>query len=151
MGPAAVMSPGTRLEGLARYVAARLLLPVAIVAGLLAMHTLTPAGTPAIAAPASVVAGAAVSNDHGTQLGTAQDDLDAGEPGGACDGCGATGHAAAAMACVLALLLAVVVLVPPGPSPRWVQSAARTVRRAAPRAQAFPRPPSLHTLCISRT
>lgn len=150
MAPTAATSPGTRLQRLTRRLAAGMFLPAAVVVGLLTMHTLTaPAATsPTIAAEATVRVDTPGQPAHALR-GVNQAHTVAGV---GCDGCSAPDHVSAAMACVLALLMALLVLTPPALAPRWMHPP--KMRRAAtsqPAAADLRRPPSLHALCISRT
>lgn len=123
---------------------------VALIAGLLAMHTLTAGNTHVESAPAissaaahdQVMVGAAVD-------GTAADT-------GHCAGCGAPGnmpdHSMLMMVCVLALLAAVIIVMAPALLARLSMSLGVVVLAAdVPRALPRPRPPSLLVLSISRT
>lgn len=139
--------------GLLRFVLLGGLVVAAVIAGLLAMHTLNLHGTPAAQAPAAAVSVAEVHQgvaDHSTagshgSSGTAHD------PGGSCTDCGSDGHLSMAMACVLALLLVLLVLVPPRMLPGWMHLRHRPVLAARYIDRILPRAPSLHVLCISRT
>lgn len=147
------------LPGFLRFVLFGGLLVAAIIPGLLAMHTLNLHGTPSAHAPAALSATVADSGEphqgvahHSsagspglTTSGTAHD------RGGSCVDCGGDDHLGMAMTCVLALLLALLVLVPPRLLPEWMHTAPRRflVKRFIDRL--LSRAPSLHLLCISRT
>lgn len=158
MAPVAVTRSRRGLPGLLRCVLFGGLLVAAVIAGLLAMHTLNLHGTPSAHAPAAISGTVADSSEthqgvahhssagsHGFTSGTAHD------PGDSCADCGGGTHLGMAMACVLALLLALLVLVPPRMLPGWMHTAPRplVVERFIDRL--LSRAPSLHVLCISRT
>ena len=124
---------------------------VGIIAGLLAMHSLN--AHPSTTGHADTVAidtttpAAAGHHDAAVAPGPATQDASSG-----CVDCG--DHDMAWMACVLALLVAVLLLTRPGNGWRTPVAAAggltnRTIRWPA-QAHALP-PPSLTVLCISRT
>lgn len=141
------LRPGSR--GLGRSLLLLIAVTAAIIAGLLAMHSLNSHTEPA--APATAIAG----HEHGAAVdehvaaavtgpGTVQPVTD-----GECADCG--GHAGMlAMACVLALLLVALLILVPRGGVSW-----GVALRAGPalisRAALHPRPPSLLVLCISRT
>ncbi len=124
---------------------------VALIAGLLAMHTLTAGITHLESAPAmssaavhdQAMAGPAV---EGTAVDT-----------GDCLGdCGVSGnmpnHSMLMMVCVLALLAAVIIVLAPALLARLAMSLGVVVLAVdVPRALPRPRPPSLLVLSISRT
>lgn len=156
MAPVAATHSRRGLPGLLRCVLFGGLLVAAVIAGLLAMHALNLHGTPSAHAPAAIsvadsgeahqgVAHHSTAGSHGSASGTAHD------PGGSCSDCGGDGHLGMAMACVLALLLVLLVLVPPRLLPGWMHTASRPllVERFVDRL--LSRAPSLHVLCISRT
>lgn len=150
MAPSAATSPGNRLQRLTRRLAAGALLPVVVVVGLLAMHALTAPGAP----PPTIGAAATVSGDTTRQPAHAHQVADAANTvaGVDCEGCGAPGHVSAAMACMLALLLTLLILKPPALAPRWMHpTMMRSEAVNQPASATLPRPPSLHVLCISRT
>ncbi|WP_277211646.1 DUF6153 family protein [Isoptericola croceus] len=152
MVSAAATRSGKGLQGFFRCVLLGGLLAVAIIVGLVAMHTLNVHGTPAAHASAAVsilVPDAA----HGHDAATHQQ-VPGGTPaghGGTCADCGAGDHLGMAMACVLALLLALLILIPPRLVPGWFHSPSRagSFRHLTDRVSS--RAPSLHVLCISRT
>lgn len=128
------------------------LLAAAVVLGLLAMHTLNLHGTAAAHAPAaiSVSASDAVGAHHAT-AGAHESSGTASDVGGTCADCGGGDHLGMAMACVLALLLVLLILVPPRLLPVWMHTAPRPPLVARFIDRLLPRAPSLHVLCISRT
>lgn len=117
---------------------------VAIIVGLLAMHTLS-----ANAPSHDPVAGIAEMNHHLTQAGsvpagqTASDDCASGcEPM----------HAMALMACLLVLMTIAMIAVAMAPAVRWFAPQQRTWLQPALRiSTSSPSPPSLEELSISRT
>ncbi|WBL19890.1 MULTISPECIES: DUF6153 family protein [Citricoccus] len=134
------------------------LLVVAIIPGLLAMHTLNLHGTPSAHAPAAMSVTVADSSEphqgvahHGSTGSPGLTSGTAHDRGGSCADCGGGDHLGMAMACVLALLLALLVLVPPRLLPEWMHTAPRPflVKRFIDRL--LSRAPSLQVLCISRT
>ncbi|MGX9349144.1 DUF6153 family protein [Microbacterium sp. KNMS] len=139
------------LQGLRRVVLGGLL-AAAVVLGLLAMHTLNMHGTAAAHAPAaiSVSASDAVGAHHAT-AGAHESSGTASDVGGTCADCGGGDHLGMAMACVLALLLVLLILVPPRLLPGWMHTAPRPPLVARFIDRLLPRAPSLHVLCISRT
>lgn len=121
---------------------------VALIAGLLAMHTLNAGGTHI------EYAQAATAFDHG-QNAAALDGA-AGDTGHCGDDCGAPGpmpdHSMLLMVCALALLVAGIVVVAPALLARLSMSLSLGVLvRNAARALPERRPPSLLVLSISRT
>ncbi|BDZ59304.1 MULTISPECIES: DUF6153 family protein [Micrococcales] len=140
------------LQGFLRRVVLGGLLVAAVVIGLLAMHTLNLHGTAAAHAPAviSVSTSDAVGAHHGA-AGTHESGGTASDLGGTCADCGAGTHLGMAMACVLALLLVLLILVPPRLLPGWMHTAPRPLLVARSIDRLLPRAPSLHVLCISRT
>lgn len=139
------------LQGLRRVVLGGLLV-AAVALGLLAMHSLNLHGTAAAHAPAaiSVSASDAVGAHHGT-AGAHESSGTASDVGGTCADCGGGDHLGMAMACVLALLLVLLILMPPQLLPRWMLTAPRPLVVARIIDQLRSRAPSLHVLCISRT
>ncbi len=137
-------TPGNRL----RLVLRGVLLTAALVVGLLAMHTLDLHGTSAAhASGVSTVSKSVVADVH-------EHGLPESEPAVAGEGGvdrGLAGHAGVAAACVLALLLAFLLLVPPRLLPRWFQSRQRFRSRAGAAPRRILSPPSLQQLCVSRT
>jgi hypothetical protein len=132
------------------------LLVAAVIAGLLAMHTLNLHGTPAAHTPAVSVSAADSGAAHqgGTHEGAARTHVTSGsvhDPGGSCAGCGSDGHLNTAMACVLALLVALLLLVPPRMLHGWLHVPSRPVSVIRLIGGVRPEAPSLHVLCISRT
>jgi len=142
---------GKGLQGFFRRVLLGGLLVAAVIVGLLAMHTLNLHGTPVAHAPAviSVTATDADHTHHGA-VSSHESSATADDPRGCAD-CGTGAHLGMAMACVLALLLALLVLVPPRLLPGWLSSRPRPalVVRVVDRMRSGA--PSLHVLCISRT
>ncbi len=139
------------LQGLRRVVLGGLLV-AAVALGLLAMHSLNLHGTAAAHAPAaiSVSASDAVGAHHAT-AGAHESSGTASDVGGTCADCGGGDHLGMAMACVLALLLVLLILMPPQLLPRWMHTAPRPLLVARFIDQLRSRAPSLHVLCISRT
>lgn len=152
MAVTAATRSGKGLQGFLRRVMLGGLLVAAVVLGLLAMHTLNLHGTPAAHAPAaiSVSTSDAVGAHHGAagshESGGAASDL-----GGTCTDCGGGDHLGMAMACVLALLLVLLVLVPPRLLPGWMHTVPRPLLVERFIDRLLSRAPSLHVLCISRT
>lgn len=138
------------LQSFVRYVLVGGVLVAAVIVGLLAMHTLNLHGTTSAHAPAAISISVTDSAHHSAS-GMHESGGSASDLGPACTDCGTNGHLGMAMACVLALLLILIVLVPPRLLPRWMHAVSRSVLRidAAPRVMS--RAPSLHVLCISRT
>lgn len=132
------------------------LLVAALITGLLAMHTLNLHGTAAAHAPAvSVSVANADVVHHGDARHSAADTHLAGsaghDPAASCTDCGSDGDLGTAMACVLALLLALLILVPPRMLPGWLRMRPRPVVGTRSIGGVLSRAPSLHVLCISRT
>lgn len=131
-------------RSMARTLLLLIALIAAVIVGLLAMHSLNTHTATETGHQTTVTAPAgAAADDHHADT-TATD-----EP---CPDCG-TGHTdMLAMACVLALLATLLLLIGPGTALRWLS----TLARPRPLSTAlFPRPdlrpPSLTVLCISRT
>ncbi len=123
---------------------------VALIVGLLAMHTLTAdtghAESPAISS----------ATDHEQVMAGAARADTAADAGHCLGDCGAPGnmpnHSMPMMVCVLALLAAVIVVLAPALLARLSGSLGVVVPAAGvPRALPRPRPPSLLVLSISRT
>ncbi len=74
-----------------------------------------------------------------------------GDPGASCADCGAGDHLGMAMACVLALLLVLLVLLPPRLLPGWMRTVPRPLLVWRGIDRQVSRAPLLHVLCISRT
>lgn len=127
------------------------LLVAAVIVGLLAMHTLNLHGTAAADAPTTMSVSAAESDAahhgpapaHSSGGPTSAGDL-------SCAGCGTDDHAGMAMLCVLALLLVLLLLVPPSVLRGWTRTVIRDPLTTTVTGL-LPRTPSLHVLCISRT
>ena len=124
---------------------------VALIAGLLAMHTLT-AGTTHLESAPAISSGAV----HDQAMAGAAVESAAVDTGHCLDDCGASGnmpnHSMLMMVCVLALLAAVVIILAPALLARLSMSLGVVVLAAdVPRALPRPRPPSLLVLSISRT
>ena len=128
------------------------LLVAAVIVGLLAMHTLNLHGTPAAHAPAVVSASVvdAGAAHHGA-VGDHEPNGALGDPGASCADCGAGDHLGMAMACVLALLLVLLVLLPPRLLPGWMRTVPRPLLVWRGIDRQVSRAPLLHVLCISRT
>ncbi len=121
-------------------------LVVAVVVGLLGMHTLDLGGTEA------GVAGATSERSGATHHAAAvSDDADAASTAHGCATCEASGHLAMTAACVLLLLAVGLALTAPGIRPAWLHERAPAVDGRPPRSGMPSRAPSLHALCISRT
>lgn len=155
---------GRSSSSIFRGVLSAVLLVTAIIVGLLGMHTLNLHGTPAADAPAAAAmsvgdTGAAASHHTAVPAGAASHTAAQAHPSGgptdtgdmSCAGCGTDEHAGMAMMCVLALLLALVLVFAPGVLRAWAASAFRSPLTGALTSRALPRAPSLHVLCISRT
>lgn len=124
---------------------------VALIAGLLAMHTLTAGNAHLESAPAMSSAA-----DHDQPMASAAVEGTAADPGHCLGDCGAPGnvpdHSMLMMVCVLALLAAVIIVLAPALLARLSMSLGVVVLAAdVPRALPRPRPPSLLVLSISRT
>jgi len=117
----------------------------AIIVGLLAMHSLN-AHTATDTGHQTTVTTSATSSADDHHAGTTATD----EP---CADCGSGHSDMLAMACVLALLATVLLLVRPGAVMRWLSilPRPRPSRMAALFIRPALRPPSLTVLCISRT
>ena len=138
-----------------------LLIPIALalIAGLLTMHTLSganaslPAGTSAVS-PQMQVMGANTGVGH-AMTSTWHATVDAQCHGECSDPMGMPEHSMLMMVCVLALLTAALVLLAPALLTRLEEVLARArqsgVRVDARAVLARPRPPSLIVLSISRT
>lgn len=137
-----------------------------LIAGLLAMHTLTGTLTighadtePAVAVEHAAVAQPAMNSStaHAERSILAPSSTAPDSPPAHCAGCGdpagAPDHSMLMMACVLALLAAVIVLLAPMLLSRLGATLAltRLHARAVPATAPHPRPPSLIVLSISRT
>lgn len=127
---------------------------VGIIAGLLAMHSLNthPTATGHGETVAIDTTAAAAADGRQQATSTKQGSIIPSETT-ECADCGDE-HGMAWMVCILALLVAVLLLTRPGL--RWRSTRARgDLRPARPRwparAHALPPPPSLSVLCISRT
>ena len=124
---------------------------VALIAGLLAMHTLTAGNAHLESAPA--ISSAA---DHDQAMAGPAVEGTAIDAGHCLGDCGAPGnmpnHSILMMVCVLALLAAVIIVLAPALLARLSMSLGVVVLVAdMPRALPRPRPPSLLVLSISRT
>ena len=142
------------IQGFLRRVMLGGLLVAAVALGLLAMHTLNLHGTTAAHAPAAISVSVSTSDAEGAHhdaLGAHESSGTASDPGGTCTDCGGGTHLGMAMACVLALLLVLLILVPPRLLPGWMHIALRPLLVARFIDRLLPRAPSLHVLCISRT
>lgn len=153
------------LQGSFRRVLLGGLLVVGIIVGLVTMHTLNLHGTPAAQAPAaitftldstqlthvSVSAPDTGATHRGAAVGQHLSADTASDYEGACADCGAGDHLAMAMVCVLALLLVLLVLVPPRLLPGWMHIPPRADPQVRLPERVLLRAPSLHVLCISRT
>ncbi|MGC5617693.1 DUF6153 family protein [Georgenia sp. Z1491] len=152
-----VSVPATRSERAPRGIFRRLLwgglLVAGIIVGLVAMHTLNLHGTPTAQAPAAISVSAPEAGEaHHAAVGQQTSSDTAKNHEGACADCGASDHLEMAMACVLALLLALLVLMPPRLLPGWMHSNPRSDHPQVRLTVRVPlRAPSLHVLCISRT
>ncbi|MCC2592501.1 DUF6153 family protein [Tessaracoccus sp. OS52] len=141
-----------RTGGRPRFVRAFVLLAslsvIAVILGLLTMHTLNLHGTPAARGPSMLT----ISTTQGTPLGAgaAEQHHQAGPAVASCADCGTPGdHLGIAIACVLALVILLLVVPPPVLLPAWMSGAGR----ASPLAvvtRLLNRAPSLHVLCVSR-
>lgn len=152
MVSATATQPRKGLQGLFRRVLLGGLLVAAVVIGLLAMHTLNLHGTPAAHAPAAISASATGADEaHHLAAGMHESGGTASDLGPACTDCGGSDHLGMALACVLALLLVLLVLVPPRLLPGWMHIAPRPLLVARSIDRMLSRAPSLHVLCISRT
>lgn len=129
-----------------------LILAAALIFGLLAMHTLSPASAPV---------SSAMTSHFDQAMGTHADGSAAPDSGGhpgsnesdTCDGCSVPGHSMMLMACVIALFAGILLVFAPGrrvlawliPRKTWIAG------RWDAAGAALPRPPSLIALSISRT
>ena len=148
----AAVQQGKGLRSLFRRVLLGGVLVAAVVTGLLAMHTLNLHGTPVAHAPAAMSVSATDADEaHHLAAGTHESGGTASDLGGTCTDCGGGAHLSMAMACVLALLLVLLLLVPPRLLPGWMHLAPRPLFVARSIDRRLSRAPSLHILCISRT
>ena len=143
---------GRGLGGVFRGVLLAILLVAAVIVGLLAMHTLNLHGTAAADSPASMTmsAAAAPGTAHHDTAGAHDSGAPADDRSMSCAGCAGDDHLGMATLCVLALLLILLLVIPPHALRGWASATLRphlieTLTARAPRA------PSLHVLCISRT
>lgn len=120
------------------------LIAIAVIVGLLAMHTLHLNGAAATEQPTAGMS-MSMSEHHEVPLAAPAPDV------AMCAECGPEGHLGAAMACAIALLLVLLVVVPPGRLDTRPRLARPVGVRGRPRARAFAESLSLHALCISRT
>lgn len=153
MAPVAATRSGRGSSSVFRGVLSGVMLVTAVIIGLLAMHTLNLHGTAAADAPATMSMSGAV-DQPAAHHATAEMHAPAGSTSGSdmsCAGCTTDDHAGMAMMCVLALLLALLLLVPPRVLHGWTRSLLRPSLVEDLTAQIRPRAPSLHVLCISRT
>lgn len=152
MARVAATRSGRSSSSVFRGVLSGVLLVTALIVGLVGMHTLNLHGTAAADAPTAVMmtAGESASTHHGTAQGHLS-----GNPTGAaemsCAGCSSDDHAGAAMMCVLALLLVLVLLIAPGMLRNRSGILFQSPLIETLTARFLPRAPSLHVLCISRT
>ncbi|MBP2437266.1 DUF6153 family protein [Microbacterium amylolyticum] len=148
--------PATASETGLRRLSRRLLLggvlAAAVILGVLAMHTLNLHGTPAAHASGavSIQALSADGTHHGASAthdshGTSE------ETHGACTHCVSGEHLSMAMACLLALLLGLLFVVPPRLLPGRRHTPIWPALRIGAVPRLLSRAPSLHVLCISRT
>ncbi|PKQ35402.1 MAG: hypothetical protein CVT61_06260 [Actinobacteria bacterium HGW-Actinobacteria-11] len=160
MASVAATWSGRSSSSVFRGVLSGVLLVAAIIVGLIGMHTLNLHGTAAADAPAA----AAISGGHpasisGEHPASVQHGIMQAPPAGSptdttqmsCPACGTDDHVSMAMMCVLGLLLALVLLLVPSLIRGWLQPLLQSRFLRSFRAQALPRAPSLHVLCISRT
>lgn len=152
MAPVAATRFGRSPSSIFRGVLSGVLLVAAVIIGLLGMHTLNLHGTAAADTPAAMTMTAVESSS--AHHGTAQAHP-TGSPAGAadmsCAGCSSDDHTGAAMMCMLALLLVLVLLIAPGVLRSWSGTLFRSPLIEILTARVLPRAPSLHVLCISRT
>lgn len=158
MAAHAAARTGRRLRGRLRGLLLGGLLAATAIFGLLAMHTLNLHGSPALdhsAAAGTLHAalldgtahlGSTAHLDGTAHLGTAECG-----PNPECTSSGDAGHPGLAMACVLALLLALATLIPARLRAWRIRSDSGQGRTPHVADGPSPRPPSLHALCISRT
>ena len=127
-----------------------LVLVGALVAGLLAMHTIASANGGHNAAPDSTMAMQATGNHADVTVAPGGESIAVSDCAGTCD----PGHSMATMVCVLALLISVLALgaLRPPALAGLLRAMLPPLRRiVASAAAAFPLPPSLDALSISRT
>jgi hypothetical protein len=132
---------------LGRTVLVVLAVSIAVIIGLLAMHSLN---THAVSGGATAESVAHAPTEMTVHHGPATP----AEPGVACASCGQGEHTTAWMACVIGLLLTLLLLAPQGASREVIRAVwgARVPRLLWPvRSLAAPPGPSLNVLCISRT
>lgn len=148
-----VTRSGRGPKGILRRVLLGGLLAVGIIVGLVTMHTLNLHGTPAAQAPVAISVSAPDTGEthHGAAVGQHVSGDTAKDHEGTCADCGAGDHLGVAMACVLALLLVLLVLVPPRLLPGWTHIQPRAEPPVRLTDRVLLRAPSLHFLCISRT
>lgn len=124
----------------------------AVIVGLLGMHTLNLHGTAAAEAPAAVsFADAGAESGHHVSAASHGSGDTSGALDTSCAGCSSDDHAGMAMMCVLALLLFLLILLPPRLLRGWTANLLPRPVAEGSTAQPRPRAPSLHVLCISRT
>lgn len=143
---------GRGLGGVFRGVLLAVLLVTAVIVGLLAMHTLNLHGTAAADSPASMTmsAAAAPGTVHHDATSAKGSGSPAGDRGTSCAGCTTDDHAGMATMCVLALLLILLLVIPPQVLRAWASATLRPHLTEVLTTR-IPRAPSLHVLCISRT
>ena len=144
MASATATRSGKSLRAFFRCVLLGGLLVAAVIVGLLAMHTLNLHGTSAAHAPAITVSATGTEGAHHSAGGVH-------ESGGLAGDLGSGDHLGMAMACVLALLLILLILVPPRLLRGWMRALPRSSLVARFIDRMLSRAPSLHVLCISRT
>ena len=115
----------------------------AVIVGLLAMHSLNTHTAADTGHQTTVATASATADDHHSAATTTDE---------ACADCGSDHSSMLAMACVLALLATGLLLARLRPSRVWLSVMPRPQpARTAPPGRLRLRPPSLTTLCISRT
>lgn len=132
-------------RSMARTLLLLIALTGAVIVGLLAMHSLNTHTAADTGHPATIASATGSAVDDHNSGATATDE--------ACADCGSGHSDMLAMACVLALLATVLLIARLRPSQVWLSILPRpqTHGTAPPGSRPSMRPPSLTTLCISRT
>lgn len=151
-----ISEPAARLRkgrhSLSRRVLLGGLLVMGVIVGLLTMHTLNLHGAPAVeASTAMSIPAVHAEHDPHSAVVALQPGGTADDSSRTCADCGTGDHLGMVMACVLALLLVIVLLVPPRLLPGWMHRPSRPVLRTRTERHVFSRAPLIHVLCISRT
>lgn len=140
------------LQGFFQCVVLGGLLVTTVIVGLLAMHTLNLHGTSAAHVPTVISApDSGTGKAHHGTAGEYEPEHGVADPATSCADCGTSNHLGMALACVLALLLVLLVILPPRLVPGWMRVVPRPLLAWRYINKQLTRAPSLHVLCISRT